>query len=196
MAWNFPNTGMTDTNLGRDPDQFEAFYRRHVRAVGGFVARRVTDPNLVDDMTTEVFLAAIEGADSYRPSRGSERAWLFGIARNVLATERRSAARRADKMLRAGGRRSPDADDIARLEEQIDAERAARQLLAAIAEMPAATRAVLELVDLDGLTVTEAAAALGVRPTTARVRLHRGRQLLQGVREHINREFVTVRGTS
>jgi RNA polymerase sigma-70 factor (ECF subfamily) len=53
-------------NLGRDPDQFEVFYRRHVRAVTGFVARRVTDPHLVDDLTTEVFLAAIDGADSYR----------------------------------------------------------------------------------------------------------------------------------
>ena len=187
---------MTDTNLGRDPDAFEAFYRRHVRAVGGFVARRVTDPHLVDDMTTEVFLAAIEGADSYQPSRGGERAWLFGIARNVLATERRSAAKRADKMLRAGGRRPLDADDIARLEEQIDAERAARQLLAAIAELPAATRAVLELVDLDGLTVTEAAAALGVRPATARVRLHRGRQQLKGAPDGITGEFATVRGIS
>src|SRR5216684_5646182 len=97
----FPSTNM---NLGRDPDLFEAFYRRHVRAVTGFVARRVTDPHLVDDLTTEVFLAAIEGADGYRASRGSESAWLFGIARTVLAAERRTAAKRADKTLRAAGR--------------------------------------------------------------------------------------------
>jgi DNA-directed RNA polymerase specialized sigma24 family protein len=96
---------MTDTNLGRDPAAFEAFYRRNVRSVSGFVARRLTDPQLVDDLTTEVFLAAIEGADSYRPSRGGESAWLLGIARNVLAAERRTAARRVDKMLRAGGGR-------------------------------------------------------------------------------------------
>lgn len=166
-------------NLGRDPDLFEAFYRRHVRAVTGFVARRVTDPQLVDDLTTEVFLAAIEGADGFQPSRGSESAWLYGIARNVLATERRQAARRLDKVLRHGGRRPLDVDDISRLEEQIDAERAGRALLAAVAELPPGPRAVIELVDIDGLTVTEAAVALGIPPVTARVRLHRARQALR-----------------
>jgi RNA polymerase sigma factor (sigma-70 family) len=167
-------------NLGRDPDEFEAFYRRHVRAVTGFVARRVTDPHEVDDLTTEVFLAAIEGADSYLPARGSERAWLFGIARNVLASARRAEARQVDKLLRAGGRRSLEPDDIARLEEQIDAQRASAPLLALIAGLPSGLRAVMELVDIDGLTVTEAAAALRIQPVTARVRLHRARQALKG----------------
>jgi len=183
-------------NLGRDPDVFEAFYRRHVRAVTGFVARRVADPHLVDDLTTEVFLAAIEGADSYRPSRGSESAWLVGIARNVLAAERRTAAKRVDKAVRAAGQRSLDADDIARLEEQIDAERAARDLLTALSGLPAGPRAVIELVDLDGLTVTEAAAALRILPATARVRLHRARQLLRRTCPPEQPQLLTVEGIS
>lgn len=41
--------------------------------------------------------------------------------------------------------------------------------------LPEAERAVLELVAIDELTVAEAAAAAGVRPVTARVRLHRAR---------------------
>jgi RNA polymerase sigma factor (sigma-70 family) len=126
-----------------------------------------------------VFLAAIEGADSYQPSRGSELAWLFGIARNVLASERRAAARRVDKALRHAGRRPLDVDDISRLEEQIDAERAARALLAALAGLPPGPRAVIELVDIDGLTVTEAAVVLRIPPVTARVRLHRARQAIR-----------------
>jgi len=184
---------MTKNSVGRDPDAFEAFYRRHVRAVSGFVARRVCDPQLVDDLTTEVFLAAIEGADSYRASRGSESAWLFGIARNVLAADRRTAARRVDKLLRAGGRRPLESDDIARLEEQIDAARAARELLAAVALLPERLRAVAELVDLDGLTVTEAADALRIKPVTARVRLHRARQALREVPAG-TRGIATIRG--
>ncbi|GLY77978.1 hypothetical protein Airi01_062450 [Actinoallomurus iriomotensis] len=73
--------------------------------VTGFVARRVLDPHLVDDLTTEVFLAAIETADRYRARLGGETAWLVGIARNVLAAERRRSARQLDKDRRAGGRR-------------------------------------------------------------------------------------------
>src|SRR5262249_2874873 len=144
----------------------------------GFVARRALDPHVVDDLTTEVFLAAIETADRYRPGLGGEAAWLVGIARNLLAAESRRSARQLDKARRAGARRPRDADDIERLEERIDAERAARHLMAAIADLPEGLRAVLELVDVDGLTVTEAAAVLKIRPGTARVRLHRARRLL------------------
>jgi RNA polymerase sigma-70 factor (ECF subfamily) len=187
---------MTHENLGRDPEAFEAFYRQHIRRVTGFVARRVTDPHLVDDLTTEVFLAAIEGADSYRPSRGSESAWLIGIARNVLATERRAAARRVDKALRHAGRRPLDADDISRLEEQIDAERAAAALLKAVSGLAPGPRAVIELVDIDGLTVTEAATALRIPPVTARVRLHRARQQLKAVPIRPQTDFEFVRETT
>ena len=49
--------------------------------------------------------------------------------------------------------------------------------------LPEAERAVLELVALDELTVAEAAAAAGVRPVTARVRLHRARRKLRAALE-------------
>jgi RNA polymerase sigma factor (sigma-70 family) len=45
--------------------------------------------------------------------------------------------------------------------------------------LPAAERAVLELVALDELSLAEAADAAGVRPVTARVRLHRARRKLR-----------------
>jgi RNA polymerase sigma factor (sigma-70 family) len=165
-------------DIGTDTEAFEAFYRRHVRMVTGFLARRVLDPHLVDDLTTEVFLAAIETADRYRVGLGGEAAWLVGIARNIMASERRRSARQLEKDRRAGGRRHLAPDDIERLEERIDAERAARHLMAAVAHLPERLRAVLELVDVDGLSIVEAAAILRIRPGTARVRLHRARRLL------------------
>ncbi|MEU8151111.1 RNA polymerase sigma factor [Nonomuraea sp. NPDC048901] len=162
----------------RDPEAFEVFYRRHAERVSRFVARRVTDPHTVDDLTTEIFLAAIDTAGTYKAERGGEVAWLFGIARNVVASELRRAARELHKSGRAAGRRTLDADDIARLEERIDAERAARPLLSAIAKLPKSLRAVAELVDIDGLSVADAAMALRIRVGTARVRLHRAHRRL------------------
>jgi len=163
----------------RDPQLFEEFYRRHVDAMTSFVARRVADPHTVADLTAEIFLAVLDSAHTYRASRGSERAWLYGIARNVVAGERRRVARETDRDRRISGRRLLEPDDIARLEDKLDAESPGRRALAALERLPAGERAVLELVAVDDLTVGEAATALGISQVAARVRLHRARKSLR-----------------
>ena len=165
--------------IAHDPAAFEAFYREHVETVQRFVARRVSDPHLVADLTAEVFLAAIDAAPSYRAARGVPRAWLFGIARNVVANEFRRAGRERRAHERIDARRLLDSDDIARMQDRIDAGARARELYAALDALPAGERAVFELTALDELTPRQAAAALGIRPVTARVRLHRARAALR-----------------
>jgi RNA polymerase sigma factor (sigma-70 family) len=155
---------------------FEVFYRRHVGAVTRFFARRVADPHLVADLTADTFVAVIGSAAGYRPELGSELGWLYGIARNVLASQWRRTARELRATRQVAGRRLLDDDDITRLEARIDAESEARSLHQAISRLPEKERAVVELVAVDDLTVTEAAAALGISPGTARVRLHRARR--------------------
>jgi RNA polymerase sigma factor (sigma-70 family) len=143
-----------------------------------FVARRVADPQLVADLTAEVFLTVIEAAAGYRGSHGGPRTWLYGIARNVIAAEFRRSAREQHAASLIAGRRLLDADDVDRLTQRIDALRQVRELHAALQALPEGERAVLELVAVDGLTVAEAAAALRIRPVAARVRLHRARKSL------------------
>ncbi|MFI7629264.1 RNA polymerase sigma factor [Microbispora rosea] len=152
---------------------------RHVEAVTRFMACRVDDPHTVADLVAEVFMAVLDSAHTYRPSLGSEIGRLYGIARNVLSAEQQRSVREFRLTERISGRRLLDADDLSRLEERLDAESPARQALAAMAVLPESERAVLELVAIDQLTVGEAAAALGIRQGTARVRLHRARQPLR-----------------
>lgn len=177
----------------RDPQLFEEFYRRHVEAMTSFLARRVADPHTVADLTAEIFLAVLDSADTYRPGRGSETAWLYGIARNVVSSERRRVARETVRDRRISGRRLLEPDDIARLEDKLDAESPGRRALAALERLPAGERAVLELVAVDQLTVAEAAAALDITKVAARVRLHRARKSL---REEADPAGVDPRGTS
>jgi RNA polymerase sigma-70 factor (ECF subfamily) len=80
---------------------------------------------------------------------------------------------------RVSGRRLVDDNDIGRIEDRIDAEASARGLYEAMDRLAEGERAVLELVALEGLGVTEAASALGIRSVTARVRLHRARRQLR-----------------
>jgi len=166
-------------SVGTDPAAFTEFYRAHVDEVTRFVTRRVADPQLAADLTADVFLAVIEAAADYRGSFGGPRTWLFGIARNVIAAEFRRSARqhRAEGLI--AGRRLLDADDVDRLVAKIDAFRHVRELHEELKALPDGERAVLELVAVDGLSVAEAAAALGIRPVAARVRLHRARRALR-----------------
>lgn len=165
--------------IGRDPDRFETFYRQHIDAVQRFVARRVADPHLVADLTAEVFLAVIRSAHTYRADRGSVVGWLYGVAHNVVSAERRRRAREHRAHERVAGRRELTDEDVARIEDRIDAEARARQLGAAMDRLGGGERAVLELVVLDGLSVKDAAHALHVQPVTARVRLHRAKRALR-----------------
>lgn len=172
--------------IGTDPDLFEAFYREHVEGLQRFIARRVGEREQAADLAAEIFLAAIESADDYRPSRGTPRAWLYGIARLVIANEarRRSSERAREDRWRAGT--LLDSDDAARIDARLDVEAGSRRLYAAMDRLPEAERAMLELVALDELTIAEAAAAAGLRPVTARVRLHRARRKLRAELEIAN----------
>jgi RNA polymerase sigma-70 factor (ECF subfamily) len=165
-------------SIGRDPDALEAFYGDHIEAVQGFVARRVWDPELAADLTADIFLAAIDSAHRYEPSRGPVLAWLYGVGRNVLAVEFRRNDRELRTARRIEGRRLLDESALTRIEEQLDAATFARRVYQAIGQLPERDRRLLELVAVDGLSVSEAAGELGVKSGTARVRLHRSRARL------------------
>lgn len=165
--------------IGTDPDIFEAFYREHVDGLQMFVARRVGERERAADLTAEIFIAAVESVHRYRPRTGTPRAWLYGIARVVVANDarRREAERRREDHWK--GSDLLDAEDAGRIDARIDAAARARELYAAMDRLPEGERVVLELVALDELSVAEAAAAAGVRPATARVRLFRARRKLR-----------------
>ena len=182
---------MSDVNaIGHDPDAFEEFYREHLAVVERFVARRVTDVHLAADLTADVFLAAIDACSGYRSERGRPVAWLMGIARNVVAGELRRRTRELHAVRRISGARLLDEDSATRIAERIDAERETRRLYAALDRLSSRDRALMELVAVDGLPINEAAAVLGVKPATARVRLHRSRRL---VHEHLSQPLLAAR---
>ena len=78
--------------IGTDPELFDAFYTEHLEDLQRFIARRVGDRERAADLTAEIFLAAIDSAHRYQP-RGTPKSWLYGIARIVVANDRRRSAR-------------------------------------------------------------------------------------------------------
>lgn len=168
-----------------DAAGFAAFYEENFDAVLGFVTRRTTCPQLAADLTADIFVAALEAAGQYDSGRGTPAAWLYGIARNVLSSHYRGSAREQHAVARLNGRRMLDEEDIAALEERIDAERAARELAERHSALSRPLREVLDLVAVDGLTPREAAQVLGLNQATVRVRLHRARRALRAGRPSV-----------
>jgi RNA polymerase sigma factor (sigma-70 family) len=165
--------------LGSARSDFEVLYRSEVRAVMSFFARRSRNPQTVFDLTADTFVEAMRSFASSPPARGSERPWLYAIARRVYAKHCEGEARRHDAASREDARQILDSDETDEVAARIDAERAGRDLLEELARLSPLDRETVELVDLAGLTSGEAAAALGVSTGALRVRLFRARARLR-----------------
>ncbi len=161
------------------PGFFDGIYRANVGVVTAFFARRCSEPQTVADLTSETFVEAIGSFDTFDADKGSPRAWLFGIARHVCARHCAAAAesRRASTSLAA--QLTLDDDEIEQLAAKIDDQRAGRRLLERCARLPELDRTAIELVDLSGLSLAEAATVLHVSGGALRVRLFRARARLR-----------------
>jgi RNA polymerase sigma factor (sigma-70 family) len=159
--------------------EFAELYRAQVDAVTAFFARRSTEPQTVADLTSDTFVQVILSLAGFDPSRGSARAWVFGIARHVYAAHLENQTRQRAKAQRLAGRRELDADQVDDLLVRIDAQRSGRQLIAELGRLTDVDRTLVELVDLAGLPAKEAAAVLGISAGSARMRLMRVRNRLR-----------------
>jgi RNA polymerase sigma-70 factor, ECF subfamily len=148
--------------------RFEAMFAAHHDAVRRYIVRRQSAA-LVDDAIAETFLVAWRRLDEI-PDRTLP--WLLGVARRVLADQRRAVSRR--RSLSEQLRVDILSHGLAR-----DWEPPAGltpELASALAGLTEREREALLLVAWDGLSAVDAARVAGCSATAFRVRLHRARQ--------------------
>jgi RNA polymerase sigma-70 factor (ECF subfamily) len=147
---------------------FPDLYARHRDDVWRYFRRRT--PDAAEDLMTEVFVVAWRRRADV-PADALP--WLYGVARKVLANHRRGDARREALLRRAGAHLGAAASDPAELVG------ARAELARALATLRERDRELVLLVAWEGLSIDEAASALGCRRGTAAVRLHRARKRLR-----------------
>jgi len=138
-----------------------------------FVRRRVFDASAQEDVVQNVFLSLHRARHTYRPERPFS-PWLFAIARNAVTDHARSRGRRLA--------RERSLEDAAVAEPVAPAPRAdslSDELRDALAELPPKQREAVELIQVQGLSVVEAAARAGVSAGALKVRAHRGYKALR-----------------
>jgi RNA polymerase sigma-70 factor (ECF subfamily) len=140
---------------------FETHFRGYADRVHAFALRRA-DPEAAQDVTAETFLVAWRRREEM-PTEPLP--WLYGIARGVLANERRSSNRRLSLTARLAA--EPAAPDSGGDDD--------RDVLQALASLRESDREALLLSAWEGLSTKEAASVVGCSAATFAVRQHRAR---------------------
>jgi RNA polymerase sigma factor (sigma-70 family) len=175
-----------------NPDAFAALFDRYQRAVYNYCFRRTGDWALAEDLTSAVFLEAWRCASRSELREATARAWLFGVATNLLRNQRRALRRYRSALDRVRPETAePDfTDDTAA---RLDAAAQMRAVLAIVEQLPRKHQEVIALCMWSGLTYDEAAVALGVPVGTVRSRMSRARERLEGLTDESMEAAAPVR---
>ena len=156
-----------------DEAAFGHFYRRH-RLLALRIAGRICGGE-AEDAVQAAFLSTWRNRGSFSPAKGSARNWMLAAVRNRAIDTLRKTERRRDNPTREG---LDEVEDPVRTEEAAVERETARELRAAIAELPIRQRQVLALGYFAGLSQSEIASTLGLPLGTVK---GRSRAALQGL---------------
>ena len=157
---------------------FEALYRGARDDVYAYVATLLGDRSAAEDVTASAFERAYRRQRTYKAARGSERAWLFGIARNAALDELR-------RRKRSAALTAEPADDAPAPEDAADAALRRAALRTALAGLAPRERELIALKFHAGLDNAELATVLGVSVSNAGTMLHRAvTKLRKAIDEH------------
>jgi RNA polymerase sigma-70 factor, ECF subfamily len=144
---------------------FEELYRSSRDDVYSYAAGLLRDRSAAEEVTSVAFERAYRRRRQFNPGRGTQRAWLFGIARNAALDE-----------LRRRRRHSAPPEQLASEEPAGDpGEVAVRRaaLAAALRTLSGRERELVALKFFAGLSNAEIAAVIGTSESNAGTRLHR-----------------------
>lgn len=146
---------------------FAALFDAHFQSVLAYARRRCAELSDAEDLVAETFLVAWRRLDRL-PARPEERLpWLYGIARRLLANQRRGATRRLRLV------------DRLRSTLAVSRPRVTITVEAALASLPSRDQEILRLIAWESLTHAEAGLVLGISPNAVGIRLHRARERLR-----------------
>lgn len=156
-------------HVAGDPDAFAVLVRRHRDRLWAVALRTMRDREEAADALQDALLSAYRSAAGYRGD-AAVTTWLHRVVVNACLDRMRRRAARPSVPL--------GETDVAALSDEHEALERRLDVRAALARLPEPQRVAIVLVDLQDLSVAEAAAYLGVAEGTVKSRCSRGRLAL------------------
>ncbi|MEU6944008.1 RNA polymerase sigma factor SigM [Streptomyces sp. NPDC046316] len=180
-------------HVAGDPDAFGELVRRHRDRLWAVALRTLGDREEAADAVQDALVSAFRAAHTFR-GQSAVTTWLHRITVNACL----------DRARKAASRKTSPMDDTARFEQLLEPAESAeapaeredlhRELVTALATLPADQRAALVLVDMQGYPVAEAARILDVPTGTVKSRCSRGRSRLLPMLSHLRADTVGNEG--
>jgi RNA polymerase sigma factor (sigma-70 family) len=165
-----------------DQVAFRTLYQRYGPSSKGLALRVARSPAMAEEIVQEAFLALWRNPEAYREDRGSFRAWLMSTVhhRAVDAVRREEVQRR--RMQEAELEAAVVQPDIGEVVvEEADVAEARGRVRAALGEIPAEQRLILELMYFGGKTQAAIAEELALPLGTVKSRTLLGMRRLRSL---------------
>lgn len=166
----------------------EDVYREHVSMVWRGLRGLGVPEESIEDAVQDVFIVVHRRLPDFE-GRSSIQTWLYGIVLRVAKDHRRSQGRQLRKVERAAELLSGDSPSPRTPADDAERREATRLLHAILAGLQEEHREVLVLVEMEGLSVLDTAAALGIHVRACQRRLRAARAAFeQRLARHLKSE--------
>lgn len=155
-----------------------ALFEQHAGTISAYVLRRNVDRSTAEDIVQMTFIEAYKCRRNYDDRRGTHRAWLFGIATNLMHHHFRDEQRQREAYVAAAALELARADDCDAASTSLDARTVDASIVAALATLSRGDYEVLTLHCWSELSHQEIATVLGIPSGTVKSRLNRARRKL------------------
>ncbi len=166
-----------------DIGKFSELYNLHYLSVYYFVFRRTSDKELAFDLTSVVFLKAMENLKNYKYTGIPFLAWLYRIALNEIYSLHRK--RKLDLVYNL------DTDKVRGMAQEVEGEEKEeriQQMLTALEKIDKEEMDMIEMRYFSALSVKDIAAVLNISENNASVRLFR---IIQKLKSMIEKNLTT-----
>ena len=175
-----PDSALIERMMAGDEAAFSALYDRYSAMLFGMLMRILRDPQAAEEVLQDLFLQLWRNAGQFDAARGSLPAWLMVIGRN-RAISRLRGNRDREVLEEEEGDYANTFASGQNIEDEAQRAQLARNISAALGQLPVEQRQAVELAYFEGMTQSEIANKTGIPLGTVKTRVRTAMQTLRQI---------------